>query len=163
MQLGRILSQREEIAGAKGSPGALESRINGPDLMSQIEADADLYREINELLNEQRDLLGSDRRTNDRRPYQCLQLVAPYDGESLPGQDAFRKERCNDLSASGFSFVSTRRPATAKVVVALGQVPFLFFVADIVHVHAVESDFGDEFFVGCRFVNRVVHHREAVV
>lgn len=130
--------------------------------MNQIEADADLYREITQLLNEQRAVLGSDRRTNDRRPYECQQLVAPYDGESLPGQDEFRQERCNDLSSTGFSFVSARRPATSQVVVALGQVPFLFFVADIVHVHVVESDFGDEFFVGCHFVNRVVQQRETV-
>jgi len=130
--------------------------------MNQVEADADLYREISELLNEQRALLGSDRRTDDRRPYACLQLVAPYDGETLPSQDEFRRERCNDLSASGFSFVSARRPATSKIVVALGQVPFLFFVADIVRVHEVESDFGDEFFVGCHFVNRVARRREVV-
>jgi len=131
--------------------------------MNQFDADVDLYREITELLQEQRSLLGSDRRTNDRRPYECLQLVAPYDGVSLPGQEAFRQERCNDLSSTGFSFISTRRPATSKVVVALGQVPFLFFVAEIVHVHDVASDFGDEFFVGCHFLHRVAQERPSVV
>lgn len=129
--------------------------------MNQIEADAILYREISDLLNEQRELLGADRRTNDRRAYECMQLVAPYDGESLPAQEAFRQERCNDLSSSGFSFVTGRRPATSKIVVALGQVPFLFFVAEIVRVHEVESEYGDEFFVGCRFLHRVLPQRQA--
>lgn len=131
--------------------------------MSQLEVDAQLYREISELLDEQRMLLGSDRRTNDRRPYECLQLVAPFDGESLPGQDEFRQERCNDLSSKGFSFVSPRRPATPKIVVALGRVPFMFFVAEIVHVHEVPTDFGDEFFVGCSFLNRVEQARQMLV
>jgi hypothetical protein len=123
--------------------------------MNQVDADAALYAEITELLNEQRALLGSDRRSDDRRPYECSQLVAPYNGESLPGQDEFCQERCHDLSSSGFSFLTGRRPATSKVVVALGQVPFLFYVAEIVHVHEVESEQGDEYIVGCNFTNRV--------
>jgi len=129
--------------------------------MNQLDADAALYAEITELLNEQRILLGSDRRSDDRRSYECSQLVAPYDGGTIPGQDEFRQERCNDLSASGFSFICGRRPATSKVVVALGQVPFLFYIADIVHVHEVETEHGHEFFVGCSFVNRVEQERES--
>ena len=125
--------------------------------MSQVESDAHLYREISDLLSEQRGLLGSDRRNDDRRPYECQQLVAPYDGETLPRQDEFRQERCNDLSATGFSFVTARRPATSQIVVALGKVPFTFFVAEIVRIHDTESEFGDEFFVGCQFMHRVSH------
>jgi len=127
--------------------------------MNEVESDDALYAEITELLNEQRVLLGSDRRSHDRRSYECPQLVAPYDGESLPRQDEFRPERCNDLSSSGFSFLTAQRPANSKVVVALGQVPFLFFVADIVHVHEVESEQGQEFLVGCSFLNRLEMER----
>jgi len=130
--------------------------------MTQVEADAELYREITELLNEQRALLGSDRRADDRRPYDCLQLVAPFDGKSLPGQEAFRQKRCGDLSTSGFSFFSGRRPLTSQIMVALGQDRFLFFVADIVHVHEVKSADGEEFFIGCHFVKRVDYARGAL-
>ncbi|HJN08793.1 MAG: hypothetical protein QGG09_16510 [Pirellulaceae bacterium] len=129
--------------------------------MGQVEADAELYRDITVLLKEQRALLGSDRRTDDRRPYERWQLVAPYDGESLPEQDAFREKRCIDLSSSGLSFFSARRPVTSHVVVALGQDPFLFFVAEIVHIHEVESHNGTEFFVGCNFQNRVDYEGES--
>ena len=131
--------------------------------MNQIELDAALYAEITELLNEQRALLGSERRGDDRRSYECLQLVAPYSGGPIPGQDDFRQERCNDLSSSGFAFISPRRPATSKVVVALGQVPFLFYIAEIAHVHEVETEHGQDFFVGCSFVSRVEQERKSPV
>ena len=130
--------------------------------MNQIDADAALCAEITELLNEQRALLSVDRRSNDRRSYECSQLVAPYNGESLPGQDEFQPERCNDLSSTGFSFLSVQRPATSKVVVALGRVPFLFFVADIVHVQEVDTERGHEYVVGCGFTSRVVHKRRSL-
>ena len=62
---------------------------------------------------------------------------------------------CRDLSSTGFSFVSYRQPQTDYVIIALGAVPFKFFVAEIAHVSRAETLNTTNFLVGCRFLRRV--------
>jgi hypothetical protein len=117
--------------------------------------EAELFQTISELLAEQSALRGDDRREGTRRSYDCIQLLAPYDADVLPKQDDFRQVQCRDLSPSGFSFIAHRQPTTDHVVVALGAVPFKFFVAKIVHSGRSENTLGEDYLVGCRFVRRL--------
>ena len=117
--------------------------------------EADLFDTISELLAEQNSIRGDERREGARRSYDCIQLLAPYDANCLPKQEDFRQVQCRDLSPRGFSFISYRQPATQHVVVALGSVPFKFFVAQIVHSGFSESELGQNYLIGCRFVRRL--------
>ncbi len=117
--------------------------------------DADLFDTISDLLAEQNAIHGDERRDGARRNYACIQLLAPYDANHLPLQEDFRQVQCRDLSPRGFSFVSYRQPTTDHVVVALGTVPFKFFVAKIIHSGLSESELSQNYLVGCRFVRRL--------
>ena len=119
------------------------------------DAELELFKTVGDLLNEQWGESAKERCTQVRRPYQCVQLLAPYDEIQLPSQADFRQVQCQDLSENGFSFMSYRRPESRFVIVALGAVPFLFFVAEIVHIESVTVPSEYEFKIGCRFTNRV--------
>jgi hypothetical protein len=124
--------------------------------MSSTDFDVALFETITSLINEQRDEGHQERREEDRRPYRCVQLLAPYDGEQLPDQQAFRQVLCHDLSANGFSFYSYRTPETPQLIVALGKVPVIkFFIAEVKRVNASATDHGHEYQVGCRFLRRL--------
>ena len=118
--------------------------------------DVTLFNTIDRLLKASDDELSSDeRRGCDRHSYPCIQLLAPYDDERLPGPGQFRQVRCLDLSPGGFSFTSYRPPESDWVIVALGTIPFIFIVAEIRHKNPIRTDEGQEFSVGCRFVKRL--------
>ncbi len=118
--------------------------------------EADLFETISELLAEQHAISGDERRDATRRSYDCIQLLAPYDANKLPRQEDFRQVQCRDLSPRGFSFHSYRQPATEHVVVALGAVPFKFFVAKIIHSSPGENALSQDYLIGCRFVRRLI-------
>jgi hypothetical protein len=126
----------------------------GPDIMTAL-IEADLFQTISELLAEQNAISGDERRGGKRRSYNCIQLLAPYDANQLPQQEDFRQVQCRDLSPRGFSFLAHRQPATDHVVVALGAVPFKFFVAKIIHSGPSENELSQDYLVGCRFVRRL--------
>jgi len=117
--------------------------------------EADLFQTISELLAEQHAGCGDERREGARRSYDCIQLLAPYDTDRLPKQEDFRQVQCRELSPRGFSFLSDRQPTTDHVVVALGAVPFKFFVAKIIHNRPSEDQLSRGYLVGCRFVRRL--------
>lgn len=117
--------------------------------------DAELITTVSALLAEQ-DRVGHDeRRVAERRVFECVQLLAPFDGDQMPSQEDFRQVLCRDLSATGFSFVTYRQPPTDFVIIALGAVPFKFFVAEIAHTSRAETANTTNFRVGCRFVRRL--------
>ena len=65
----------------------------------------------------------SERRKRPRRAFGYFQRIAPYDGQKLPPPAMFCEVRCWDISAGGFSFVSSRPPEHTDYVVALGACP----------------------------------------
>ena len=129
--------------------------------MPTTNADVELFKTVSELLKQQDVDSSSERRIDPRRPYQCVQLLAQYDGEKLPTQAEFRQVQCQDLSEHGFSFSSHRRPQTQWVVVALGAIPFLFYVAEIVNIKPVDAHPDNEFRIGCRFTRRLARPTSA--
>ena len=138
-------------------PGTILVRMSTtPELSGMnVETDVELLSTIETILSEQAKYAMDERRTDSRRSYDCTQLLAPFDGESLPQQADFRQVQCRELSPSGFSFYTYRQPDSDQVVVALGAVPFKFFIAEIVHMSISSTEGGQDFLVGCQFVNRL--------
>jgi hypothetical protein len=123
--------------------------------MSTTEYDAGLFETISALISEHLTENRQNRRSNPRHPYECVQLLAPFDGTELPGLDELRPVLCHDLSRCGFSFLSYERPKTNLVIAALGRIPPKFFVAEILHVHPTHTSDDHEYQVGCRFIRRL--------
>ena len=73
----------------------------------------------------------------------------------MPTQADFRKVTCQDISSTGFSYFTSRKPATEQVIIALGAIPFIFYAADIMHANPVNHDGMVEYLVGCRLKNRI--------
>ncbi len=94
-------------------------------------------------------------RRNQRKKYTCIQLVAPYEGRRMPAQADFQPQLCHDLSPTGFSFWQEKPLAVSHLIVALGEVPFLFFVAEIVHQDYEPHGEPGGWRIGCRFIRRV--------
>lgn len=123
---------------------------------SDVTADAELFTAIHTAIAEQPQTRGkAERRSGERLEFRCIQLLAPYDGETLPAQEDYSRVRCHDLSPSGFSYLADARPAAKKLVAALGRTPFRFFIAEVVNQRVVERDGRRKILVGCRFIGRI--------
>ena len=114
-----------------------------------------LFDLVSALLEESRGYQVGERREKPRTKYDCVQLIAPYDGFTMPSQAEFRRVYCRDLAAGGFSYFAEHPPEAEKLIVALGSVPFSFFVADVVRVKQADVDMTGSYLVGCQFVERV--------
>lgn len=117
--------------------------------------DAGFFGMIHELVEQQP--TGKERRTEDRLPFECIQLLAPFDQKTPPQAADFRTVHCNDLSPKGFSFYSPRRPDYKYVIVALGKVPFSFFSAEVVRCQKADDSVDDKYLIGCRFTGRLTN------
>ena len=110
-------------------------------------ADAEFFSAIHQEMEER------ERRHSDRRPYDCVQLLAPFDGEILPQQHEFYHVKCLDLSPSGIAFTTRNPPQWPQMVIALGQAPFTFVVARIVQVVPLEQPGLVK--IGCEFQRKL--------
>ena len=127
--------------------------------MSTTDYDVGLFETISALIREQYAVTQGNRRESERHPFECVQLLAPYDGHRLPGLEALRPVLCSDISRCGFSFLSREQPETGLVIAALGVIPPKFFLAEILHAHPAPSNDGYEYKVGCRFLRRLENAR----
>jgi len=123
--------------------------------MAELTQDVDLFELVHALLEESRGYDTGERRRQPRSKYDCVQLVAEYDGFTMPSQAEFRRAHCRDLASGGFSFFAERPPETERLIVALGPVPFTFFVAEVVRVTQADVDLTGSYLIGCRFVERL--------
>ncbi|HET6879774.1 MAG TPA: hypothetical protein VFI31_06455 [Pirellulales bacterium] len=99
---------------------------------------------------------GKDRRISSRRAFEFRQRVAPYHGGLLPGKASFREVECQDISSTGFSFLSSQLPDFDSIVVALGAAPELVYLqAQIVNRFEVADGPAPLYRIGCRFVGQV--------
>ena len=114
-----------------------------------------LFELVHALLEESRGYQVGERRTQPRTQYDCVQLIAPFDGVNMPSQAEFRRAYCRDLAAGGFSYFSEQPPENEKLIVALGSVPFTFFVADVLRVKKADVDTTGSYLIGCQFVERL--------
>jgi hypothetical protein len=126
-----------------------------------IAADASFFALVHEVIESEKSFarrhqLAEDQRAADRRPFDCVQLLAPFDGTRLPSQSEFRPVACHDLSPGGFSFVLNERADFEQLVVALGQVPFKFFTAQVQNQSRVRLKGKSNYRIGCQFTGRIV-------
>lgn len=121
----------------------------------EMKVDADLFTAIHRALDEQERSAPPERRQTERRSFQCLQLLAPFDGATMPSVEDYTRMRCHDLSPSGFSYIADARPASKLLVAALGRTPLKFFVAEVVNVRPIDVEGMRKLLVGCRFVRRI--------
>lgn len=99
---------------------------------------------------------GRERRIATRRIFDYRQFVAPYQGGSLPGKASFREVECQDISATGFSFLSSQLPDFDSLVVALGVAPHMIYVrALIVNRFQIDDGAAPLYRIGCRFAEQV--------
>ncbi len=122
---------------------------------SDVASDAGLFTAIHAAIADQKTSKAADRRTGERKDFHCIQLLAPFDGVTLPAQEDYTRVRCHDLSPTGFSYLADARPAAKKLVAALGRTPFRFFVAEVVNQRIIERDGKRKILVGCRFTGRI--------
>ena len=97
----------------------------------------------------------TDLRRSTRKSFSCIQLIAPYDGRQLPSQAEFQPQLCHDLSPSGFSFWQPLPLAATNLIVALGEIPFIFLVTEIVHQEYEPHGEPGGWRIGCRFTRRL--------
>jgi PAS domain S-box-containing protein len=98
----------------------------------------------------------SERRVHDRRPYQCIQMVAPCLDGRLPGLDQFREVRCYDISPRGFSFLLSTRPTFDELVATFGSATSrLYLRAVIRHITPIQFEGRKVLLIGCEYVGRV--------
>jgi hypothetical protein len=117
--------------------------------------DPDLFELVHRLLHGETPGKPVDRRDDPRRPYHCLQLMAFYSPPQTPNASVFQQVPCEDISAHGMSFYLPEPPEQKQVVVALGNVPFTFLIAEIVRAQPVRRDDGLAYQIGCRFTGRL--------
>ena len=123
--------------------------------MSSVDFDLGLFETISSLIQEQREATRPNRRDGERHPFPCAQLLAGFDGVHLPGTEQLRVVQCHDLSPRGFSYYANDPPETNQVIVGLGNIPFQFFVAEVMHAQPTYSSNGPMYQVGCRFLRRL--------
>ena len=123
--------------------------------MTTATQDEYLFELVHELLEESRGYQVGERRDGQRTKYDCVQLVAPYNGVTMPSQAEFRRAHCRDLASGGFSFFAEQPPQTDQLIVALGDVPFTFFVAEVKRVRQADVDLTGSYLIGCKFVERL--------
>lgn len=117
-------------------------------------SDAAFFDLVHSLLEADKQDVSAERRETPRTAYDCVQLMAPYDGKTLPVQAGFFKVRCYDISPRGFSFFAFDVPSFDKVVVALGAIPFTFVTAEVINAIPVNDEAG-KYRVGCEFISRL--------
>jgi hypothetical protein len=120
----------------------------------QSASDAGFFSLVHEVLEAELQH-QSDRRNEDRKDYDCVQLIAPYEPGHLPAASEFRRVRCQDLSPGGLSYVDNQLPNTKSLVVLLGPAPFIFLTAEVAHHTVTQTDNGKEYLIGCRFTGRI--------
>jgi len=99
---------------------------------------------------------SGDRRRRPRRTFAYFQRIAPtFDGR-IPPLRMFRRVKCLDISAGGFSFLSSVTPNETDFVVALGNPPVVIHVAArVAHVTPTEYEGQPMFLVGCSYTGRL--------
>lgn len=122
-------------------------------LTATSEDDARLYALVHDAL--EKNATPSERRDGKRGNFTCQQLVAPYAGGAFPDQADFQHVECCDLSTAGFSFLTNSPPDTDRLIVALGRVPFNFFIAEIANRKPLMLDGQRTYRVGCQFRQRI--------
>lgn len=119
---------------------------------AQLASDADFYELVHYMLHES----DAEQRTEVRRPYQCVQRIAPIHHGELPKGNMFAEVECCDLSPGGVSFYTPAMPDYDGLVIALGtpEQP-LYVTAEVVNTESRVENNRAVCRVNCRFTGRL--------
>lgn len=96
-----------------------------------------------------------ERRGAKRFAFQTVQLMAQYDRTGLPSRGCFQQVRCQDVSASGISFLWPRIPEFEYIVIALETSgPPIHVTARVTSVRPAPNEPG-QLLIGCQFTGRL--------
>lgn len=96
-----------------------------------------------------------------RRRFSSVQMVAPYDGTSLPDDDMFFQVLCHDISTRGFAYFSATRPMYDHVIVRLTDTQGCIhqLKARVAHWREGYWEKKRQLLIGCEFQERVSAER----
>ena len=101
---------------------------------------------------------GAEKRSSPRREFRYLQRIAPIVDGHVPEDDEFIKVVCCDISAGGFSFLTSKPPEYEELVISLGSPPNdRKVIAKVVRIVKTEENGQLMRQVGCQFIGRVAH------
>jgi hypothetical protein len=128
----------------------------------QSDVDAGFYSLVHDVLEAERNRNAKERRGEDRRSFDCIQLIAPYRKGRLPSAAEFRHVRCQDLSPGGMAYYDAQPPKFQELLVLLGPAPFIYLTAAVAHHSPVLNGDHAEYLIGCRFTGRLIteHDKE---
>ncbi len=153
----RLQSVLEELEAQKSAlPRKTSASIGGsPDTAASNGDDVGLGSDTNPFHPLPRGARG-DRRRRPRRSFAYFQRIAPSIEGRIPPLRMFRRVKCLDISAGGFSFLSSVTPQETDYVVALGNPPVVIHVAARV-AHITQTDYEGQpmFLVGCTYTGRL--------
>lgn len=97
------------------------------------------------------------------QPFSSVQRVAPYTQGRLPNLSKFREVHCDNLAASGFSFLTPYKPNYEQLAVAFGTPTDPFYRLAVVN-HCEEVGTADKpmFRVACTFSDQPTDDEPAV-
>jgi hypothetical protein len=106
-----------------------------------------------DLYNLQLDMSPSSRRRSQRTPYYRRELVADFDSKSIPDLSDFHWVTFQNISDTGAAFLSSRKPATDKLVIVLSNGPSI--IARVVRAVCRAESPELVFEIGCEFERRL--------
>ena len=102
------------------------------------ERDADFYNLIHQLAGSLDQEKNTERRGEQRQPFQAVQRIALRRGPGVPDEPEFVDAQCHDLTCNGFSFLLPNTPNFDSLVVAFGTPSDAIYVAaEVSHCHDV--------------------------
>ena len=124
-------------------------------MIGQTDANAVFFDLVHSMVKSDPTTQEQERRRHDRLSYNCVQLVATFDGQNLPTQAEFMQVHCLDLSERGICFMLSQQPNHVWFVVALHAMPFVFVKAKVCTVLQVDTNGSTEYRIGCEFVGKI--------
>ena len=130
----------------------------GTSAAYQYERDTEFFTAIWESLCAEAgiDTSGNERRNSARFDFHTIQLAASANGDAMPAMPAFKTIRCHDISCGGFSYYSTEKPPTDKVILLLQTGGLRHCIEGrIIYSRPILRSGDLQFLVGCQFTRRV--------
>jgi PAS domain S-box-containing protein len=132
------------------------SRLGPPESHPATPGNADAPAEVSRSGAQSEEQAGGERRTHDRRPYSCVQSIAPCIDGKLPERSQFRPVRCHDISPRGFSFLLTAPPDFDELIAAFGSAQSrLYLRGRVIHSSPFRHGGRNVLLVGCEYIGRV--------
>jgi hypothetical protein len=121
----------------------------------QQTADANFYAFVHHLLETEEAAPPIDQELDGLIGVRAVQYVAPYRNGKLPARDNFQLVLGTELTSDGFSYLAGHAPDGDFLVVALGNFPHVFLIAEVSQTATTPVQSRELCVVTCRFLTRL--------